>query len=96
MVMKRVMIHSKTKKNRKDRKDRKKHDHHNRGNVQPKVLPSLQNANIFPPLVSTSAPKPGPIETHYTYTEISDIVKDVKDLTCPPLATENLDDIVRL
>lgn len=88
-----MLMNSKPKKNRKDRKDRKKHDHSNRA-AQPKVLPALQNASIFPPLVPTAAPKVGSIETHYTPAEIEAIVKEVKDLSCPPLASEDMDDIV--
>lgn len=81
-------------KSRKDRKDRKKHDHHPRGVVQPKVLPSLQSAAVFPPLVPTAAPKAGPIETHYSPEEIKTIVREVTDLSCPPLATADVDDVV--
>lgn len=90
-----IIIHSKPKKNRKG-KGGKKHDNHNRGNVQPKILPALQNASVFPPLVPTAAPRVGTIDIHYTPSEIESIVKEVKDLTCPPLATENVDDVVRV
>lgn len=50
---------------------------------------------MFPPLVPTAAPKAGPIETRYSPEEIKAIVRDVADLSCPPLATADVDDIVR-
>ena len=49
---------------------------------------------MFPPLVPTAAPKVAPIETHYTYDEIVKIVHEVTDLTCPPLATTEAEEIV--
>lgn len=49
---------------------------------------------MFPPLVPTAAPKVGPIETHYSYEEIVKIVHGVNDLTCPPLATPDAEEIV--
>ena len=87
-------ICSKSKKNHKDRKDRKKKEHQRRNSIQPKVLPSLQNAAMFPPLVPTAAPKVGPIDKQYSYDEIVKIVHDVSDLTCPPLATPEAEEIV--
>ena len=51
---------------------------------------------MFPPLVPTAAPKVAPIETHYTYDEIVKIVHEVTDLTCPPLATIEAEEIVIL
>ena len=49
---------------------------------------------MFPPLVPTAAPKVAPIETQYTYDEIVKIVHEVTDLTCPPLATTEAEEIV--
>ena len=55
------------------------------------MLPALQNAELFPPLVPTAAPAPVAIATKYSAEEIRAIVKDVKDLSCPPLASDVAD-----
>ena len=47
-------------------------------------------------VVPTATPKVAPIETHYTYDEIVKIVHEVTDLTCPPLATTEAEEIVIL
>ena len=82
------------KKGRRDRKENREHkrrEHHPRTYSQPKVLPALQNAELFPPLVPTAAPAPVAIATKYSAEEIRAIVKDVKDLSCPPLASDVAD-----
>ena len=44
--------------------------------------------------MSTSVPKPAPIDVKYSKEEICEIVKGVKDLSCPSLATSNIEDVV--
>ena len=51
---------------------------------------------MFPPFVLTAAPKVAAIETHYTYGEFVKIVHAVTDLTWPPLATTEAEEIVIL
>ena len=86
-----------SKSNRKGRGNRKgngkHHDRHPRV-IQTVAVPQLQSAEVFPPLVSTSVPKPAPIDVKYSKEEICEIVKGVKDLSCPPLATSNIEDVV--
>lgn len=71
----------------------KHHDRHPRV-IQPTIVPQLQSAEVFPPLVSTSVPKPAPIDVKYSKEEICEIVKGVTDLSCPPLATPSIEDVV--
>ena len=73
----------------------KHHDRHPRTYSQPKVLPQLQSAELFPPLVPTASPKPATVEVKYSKEEICEIVKEVKDLSCPEIASEGVREIVR-
>ena len=76
---------------RKGRKEFKHREHRPRAVSKPKVVPALQSAEIFPPLVPTTAPVVGPIDVKYSYKEICDIVKGVKDLSCPPIASAGVE-----
>ena len=64
---------------RKGRKEFKHRERRPRAVSKPKVVPALQSAEIFPPLVPTTAPVVGSIDTKYSYKEICEIVKGVKD-----------------
>lgn len=81
---------------RKGRNNRKgkHHDRHPRTIMQPTVVPQLHSPDVFPPLVSTSVPKPAPIDVKYSKDEICEIVKGLKDLSCPPIASEGVNEVV--
>ena len=81
---------------RKGRNNRKgnHHDRHPRTIVQPTVVPQLHSPDVFPPLVSTSVPKPAPIDVKYSKDEICEIVKGLKDLSCPPIASEGVNEVI--
>ena len=69
---------------RKGRNNRKgkHHDRHPRTIVQPTVVPQLHSPDVFPPLVSTSVPKPAPIDVKYSKDEItSEGVNEVVGVT---------------
>ena len=83
----------KVRRDRKENRDHKKREHHPRTYSQPKVLPALQNAELFPPLVPTVAPTPVVIEKKYSAEDIRAIVKNMTDLSCPPVAN-NVDGVV--
>lgn len=83
----------KVRRDRKENRDHKKREHRPRTYSQPKVLPALQNAELFPPLVPTVAPTPVVIEKKYSAEDIRAIVKNMTDLSCPPVAN-NVDGVV--
>lgn len=83
----------KVRRDRKENRDHKKREHRPRTYSQPKVLPALQNAELFPPLVPTVAPTPLVIEKKYSAEDIRAIVKNMTDLSCPPVAN-NVDGVV--
>ena len=82
-------------KNRSNRKGgNRHHERHSRPVVQPSVVPQLQSPDVFPPLVSTTAPKPAPIDIKYSKEEICNIVKGITDLSCPAVASEDVKEVV--
>ena len=82
-------------KNRSNRKGgNRHHERHSRPAVQPSVVPQLQSPDVFPPLVSTTAPKPAPIDIKYSKEEICEIVKGIKDLSCPAVVSEDVKEVV--
>lgn len=81
----------KRRRGRKGRKEFKHRERRPRAVSKPKVVPALQSAEIFPPLVPTTAPVVGSIDVKYSYKEICDIVKGVKDLSCPPIASAGVE-----
>ena len=83
----------KVRRDRMENRDHKKREHRPRTYSQPKVLPALQNAELFPPLVPTVAPTPVVIEKKYSAEDIRAIVKNMTDLSCPPVAN-NVDGVV--
>ena len=83
----------KVRRDRKENRDHKKREHRPRTYSQPKVLPALQNAELVPPLVPTVAPTPVVIEKKYSAEDIRAIVKNMTDLSCPPVAN-NVDGVV--
>ena len=83
----------KVRRDRKENRDHKKREHRPRTYSQPKVLPALQNAELFPPLVPTVAPTPVVIEKKSSAEDIRAIVKNMTDLSCPPVAN-NVDGVV--
>lgn len=76
---------------RKNRKEHKHRERRSRAVSQPKTVPALQSAEIFPPLVPTTSPQVGKIDVKYSYSEICEIVKGVKDLSCPPIASSGVE-----
>ena len=86
-------VGKKVRRDRKENRDHKKREHRPRTYSQPKVLPALQNAELFPPLVPTVAPTPVVIEKKYSAEDIRAIVKNMTDLSCPPVAN-NVDGVV--
>ena len=59
--------------------------------VRPSSNSILTRAPVPAPLVPTTAPVVGSIDVKYSYKEICDIVKGVKDLSCPPIASAGVE-----